>query len=146
MEKEQSQQPQTELDVERQKLELDRQRLQLDIDSHKAATKLESEKTALDRAKERTTKLQIILPLIISAIAILLGPMVSTFSNRQQQLYQTRLELFKKLTEHTSDPKEIKELYEMVFPYETLSTQLGNLQKPTPAPTGVPTDSPISRK
>jgi len=89
-------------DLEWQKLDLEKQRLQIEIDNYEVSRKLESEKIALEKAKERTTKLQIILPLAVSAVAILMGPLAQTYNTRLAARdtfqYQLRLELFKKTT------------------------------------------------
>jgi hypothetical protein len=125
--------PQTELDIEWQKLELDKQRLQL------------------EKAKEGTTKLQIVLPLVVSVVALLFGPLTSSYqgslarvSQREQEEHQAKQELFKKLTEHTSDPKEIERVFETIFADDDRESSqfLRSLKESTASPaTAAPSSS-----
>lgn len=91
-----------ENNFEWQKLELEKRRLQMEIDNSEASRKLESERISLEKGKERTTKLQIILPLAVSMMA-LMGPLTQSFYEGRKvemERQQLKLELFKKLTSY----------------------------------------------
>ena len=124
-----------ESSLEWQRLELDKRRLQLDIDAHEASSKLDSERIALEKSKERTTKLQISLPILLSIIALAF----SFYSEYRRSVIQheqleeqkeeqkeekwiernnyrgERLELFKRMAEHTTDKNELIKIYRELF-------------------------------
>jgi hypothetical protein len=147
----QAENSQRESNIEWQKLELERERLKLDRESHEVSSKLDLERSALERAKERTTKLQISLPILVSVLAIVLSSYGEyrrsaqaklseerqfSFQRESQErqsnlqyeemqipLHQRRLELFKKLTEHASSQAEIEKEFFKLFPSESLDIE-----------------------
>ena len=110
------------VDIERERLELDKRRLRLDIEAHEASKTLDTERIALEKSRERTAKLQMVLPLLISVFAIGLGIWTAILQYRLQYAQtvssynQTRLELFKRLSELTNDSAEVKKAYAEIFP------------------------------
>jgi len=129
-----------ESDIEWQKLELDKERLRLEI------------------RKERTAKLQLILPIVVSLVAITFGAFSEYVRSRQAERLQEaqyflrrmelerkdgRLELFKKLTEPGINKEAVLATYAEMFPQD--AREIVNNQeryRPTPAPSS-PTSSPI---
>ena len=113
------------IDIERERLELDKQRLKLDVEAHESSKKLDAERIVLEKSKERTAKLQIVLPILISVFAIGLSIWTATLQYRLQYIQavssynETRLELFKRLTEHTTDSGEVKKTYAQIFPNDS---------------------------
>lgn len=113
------------LDIQREKLELDKQRLQFEMGARESANKIDSERILLERSKERTSKLQLILPLLISAFAIGLSLWTATLQYRLQYVVAvssyntTRLELLKRLSERAPDNAEVKKIYAEVFPNDS---------------------------
>ena len=113
------------INVEQERLELDKQRLHLDIEVHKTSKKLDTERIALEKSRERTAKLQMVLPLLVSVFAISLGIWTATLQYRLQYAQtvssynQTRLELFKRLSELTNDSAEVKKAYAEIFPNDS---------------------------
>jgi hypothetical protein len=134
------------INFEREKLELEKQRLQLDI------------------RKERTSRIQIALPVVVSVIAIL----ASSYGQYQQSrnsLYlqaaqldlqyrqldqerkkrlEARLELFKKLTVGVSDLQSVKGIYTELFPEDAkfMSYEYDREYTPAPSPTVRPLPPP----
>ncbi len=94
-------------DVERERFELDEQRLNLDI-----------ERIALEKLKERTAKLQVSLPILVSIVAIAFSGWseyrrsVIQYNQGASSYNQGRLELFKRMTERTADSGEMKKARE----------------------------------
>jgi hypothetical protein len=109
------------VDIERERLELDKRRLTLDIEVHETSKKLDTERIALEKSREQTAKLQIVLPLLISVFAIALGIWTATLQYRLQYAQavssynQTRLELFRKLSELTTNSTDVKKTYAEIF-------------------------------
>jgi hypothetical protein len=105
-----------ESDIEWQRLELEKARLKLD-----------TERVALEKAKDRTTKLQIGLPLLVSILALAF----TAFNERQRSWLEFnkaassynegRYELFRRRTEHKTDPTEIMSIYAEIFPNDSKS-------------------------
>lgn len=121
--------PERTIDVVQQRLELDRQRLGLDgrrlkleVEAHETSKRLDSERILLEKSKERTARLQLVLPLLISVFAIGLGIWTATLQYRLQYVQavssynETRLELFKLLANNASDNARVKQAYIEVFP------------------------------
>lgn len=113
------------LDIQREKLKLDKQCLQFEMGARESANKIDSERILLERSKERTSKLQLILPLLISAFAIGLSLWTATLQYRLQYVVAvssyntTRLELLKRLSERAPDNAEVKKIYAEVFPNDS---------------------------
>src|SRR3982074_228861 len=85
-------------DIERERLELDKQRLNLDV-----------ERVILEKSKERTAKLQAILPILVSIVAIAFSGWgeyrrsALQYNQAVSSYNEGRLELFRRMTEHTVD-------------------------------------------
>jgi hypothetical protein len=124
-----------ESDIEREKLELDKQRLKLEIEAHETAKKLDFERITLEKSKERTAKLQIGLPILVSILALFFNTFNeyrrSEEARWRQELQQLemrlqaeqnfkdqRLELFKKMAQDVTDATELKKLYSELFPQD----------------------------
>ena len=107
---------QNESDMDWQRLELERARLKLD-----------TERLNLEKAKERTTKLLIILPVLVSVVAI----SFSAYTEKQRAFIEYtkaastynegRFELFKKMTENPANSGEIKRIYQELFPRDSIT-------------------------
>ena len=121
------------IDLERERFELDKQRLRLETESHETSRKQEAERLILEKSKERTAKLQISLPILVSILALAFSSIgeyrrSAEAQNLQRLQYelqynqavssynQTRIELFKRLTERTTDSAEVKKTFAEVFP------------------------------
>jgi hypothetical protein len=110
------------IDIELERLELDKQRLKLDVESQETSKRLDAARIDLEKSKERTAKLQILLPLLVSVFAIGLSVWTAWLQYKLQynsavsSYNQTRLELFKKMTERTIDSTELKTIYAEIFP------------------------------
>jgi hypothetical protein len=116
---------QQRLELDRKRLELDRQRLKLDVEAHETSKQLHLEKILLEKSKERTARLQLILPVLISIFAIGLGIWTATLQYRLQYAQavssynETRLELFKSLVLHPTDTAGVKQAYIDTFPNDS---------------------------
>ena len=125
------------IDIERERLELDRQRLNLDVESHETSKNLDSERIVLEKSKERTAKLQIGLPVLVTILALAFSAFneyrrSAEAQNLQRMQYELqynqavssynegRLELFKRMTEHTTDVGEVKKTYAEIFPNDSI--------------------------
>ena len=111
-------------DIEWQKLEVEKERLKLD-----------AERLTLEKAKERTTKLLIVLPVVVSLVAISL----SAYTERQRTFIEYskaastynegRFELFKKMSEPAANRDELRQIYAEIFPRDLIT--LRNEQRDT---------------
>ena len=109
--------PDKEFELEREKLELDKTRLELEM------------------KRDRTAKLLLILPLSVSVVAIISGPVLQQWTSHATVQYQSRIELFKKLTEHETDPVIIERTFDELFKginTKTLEARRLGTPKPTP--------------
>lgn len=110
--------------------QIDDTRLESDIESRKLRSdrlELAKERVALAKAKDRTTKLQIGLPMLVSILALAF----TAFNERQRSWLEFnkaassynegRYELFRKMAANTSDPNEIKRIYAEIFPNDSIS-------------------------
>jgi len=146
-----SKETERKIDVEREKLELEKQRLKLDFEVHETSKRLDAERIILDKSKQRTTTLQIGLPVLVSILALAFSYFsearrsAATDNLQRLQLEQQRLqveqqynqmvnsykegrfELFKRLADRATSGDEIKKIYAETFPRD--STVLRNEQK-----------------
>lgn len=109
-------------DVDRERLDLEKHRLELDIKAYDTSRKLDTEKLLLERSQERTARLQAVLPVLIATFALGLSLWTARLQYQLQisqgvsSYNQTRLELFKRLTEHNKEGSEVRKIYSEVFP------------------------------
>ena len=114
--------------------------------------KVDTEKTALERVKDRTTTLQIGLPLLVSILALVFSAFNERqrswleFNNERERTWvefnkaassynEGRYELFRRMTANTSDPNEIKRSYAEIFPRDSISLLAEKNATASPTPT-----------
>ena len=84
-------------------------------------------KVAVAKAKDRTAKLQISLPILVSILALTLSALNERqrswieFNRAASSYNEGRYELFRKMTASTSDPNEIRRIYAEIFPNDSIS-------------------------
>ena len=129
-----------EIGLERERLEIEKKRLQLEIDFRETSKKLDAERFILEKSKERTAKLQIGLPVLVSVLALLFSAFgeyrrSSEARELQKMQYELqhnqavssyndgRIELFRRLTEQSANAEEIKKIYSEIFARDSLSLE-----------------------